>query len=372
MKKGISDESMQVAGDSMILLISPLPPPAGGDSTWTVRYLKYCKRQAIPVCHVNTAVVGERAKGVQGASSLISEFIRAWRIWSSVRNEMQKRKVEVVHFNTNCSPKGLIRDSITLRLIKCYNVPIIVHCRCNVPDQIGKSRIGKYSFYQMIKMATQFIALNDISLRYIENLGAKAIIVPNFIDPDEITEKKQIAEKVSKAIFVGHVIPTKGINELIAAASLTPHVTFRVIGPISSEFMGVALPDNIEFLGAVNHIEVRRLLDDSDVFVFPSYTEGFSNALMEAMARGMPIIATDVGAASDMLEDMGGLLIETHNAKPIVESLHQLSLKETRETMSEWNLQKVKEHYSIDAVMKKLLSLYSNFVDGSFKHYFSI
>jgi glycosyltransferase involved in cell wall biosynthesis len=60
----------------------------------------------------------------------------------------------------------------------------------------------------------------------------------------------------------------------------------------------------------VTHEEIAELYKDADIFVFPSLSEGFSNALLEAMAAGLPIVATCVGAAPDILEaDVSALLI---------------------------------------------------------------
>ena len=57
--------------------------------------------------------------------------------------------------------------------------------------------------------------------------------------------------------------------------------------------------------------KLQKYLDKADVFLFPSYTEGFSISLTEAMASGLPCIASDVGANQDMLENHGGILIKT-------------------------------------------------------------
>lgn len=255
----------------MILLISPLPPPPGGDSTWTVRYLEYCRNEGIPISHVNTAVIGMRATGIEKAGNALSELLRAFRIWCRVRAKLLEGKTDVVHFNTNCSPKGLMRDVVTLRLIKSIGVPVAVHCRCNVYDQIGDSRIGLRTFKILTKMATVFIALNDNSLSFIQKLGGKAVKIPNFICDDEIVEKKQINDSIDKVIFVGHVIPTKGIIELIAAENSLPSMHFHIVGPIHSGFAAIVLPSNVKLHGGVNHKRVKELLDESDVFVFPTY-----------------------------------------------------------------------------------------------------
>jgi glycosyltransferase involved in cell wall biosynthesis len=65
-----------------------------------------------------------------------------------------------------------------------------------------------------------------------------------------------------------------------------------------------------------------QLLDEADVFVLPSYAEGFPNALLEAMARGLPAICTDVGGVSDSLHhEINGFLIPPRNVDALVEAM---------------------------------------------------
>ena len=81
-------------------------------------------------------------------------------------------------------------------------------------------------------------------------------------------------------------------------------------------------------------------------------------ALLEAMNIGLPVIATDVGANSDMIENKGGILVSSKNSQQIVEAINALNPESIRERMSNWNQQKVKKYYTIDKVMKRLDDIY--------------
>ena len=104
--------------------------------------------------------------------------------------------------------------------------------------------------------------------------------------------------------------------------------------------------------------DVEKQLDNADVFVFPSLTEGFSNALLEAMARGLPVIATDVGAARDMIENSGGIIVPVHDVNAMQHALNNMERVETRKVMSEWNINKVKSCYEYDQVLKNIFHIY--------------
>ena len=112
-------------------------------------------------------------------------------------------------------------------------------------------------------------------------------------------------------------------------------------------------------VGKKKHDDVKRYMDDADAFIFPSYTEGFSNALLEAMYSGLPVIASDVGANRDMIEDKGGIIVPVKNVEKIAEALDFFSAAEIRRKMSGWNINKVERSYSKERVMGKIVDIYT-------------
>ena len=86
--------------------------------------------------------------------------------------------------------------------------------------------------------------------------------------------------------------------------------------------------------------------------------QGFSKA------NGIPIIATNVGASNDMLEEYGGIIIEPLNSNMIVEAINTMRNKKLRQKISEWNINKVKKCYTIDIVMSQLRELYLEVIES--------
>lgn len=347
-----------------VLLVSPLPPPVGGDSTWAKKYIEYYNQIGRRISIVNTSVIGKRAENVEDVSYVIEELKRAFGIWQNIWNELSGFKPDIVHMNTNCSPKGIIRDYISAVLLNIRRVPFIVHCRCNVQDQLGKSKIGKFYFRKLAAKSKAIITLNNESLNYVcSNTGTKTIIIPNFIDSKYIrTEAKSISESINTLLFVGHIRKTKGINEIFDVARVYPNKTFILAGPITKEIDEERAPSNVQMIGNQSPEQIKILLDTSDVFLFPSYTEGFSNALLEAMARGLPCIASDVGANRDMLEKKGGIIIPPKDTASIVSAINLMEKQNIRRDMSLWNIQKVKTNYSIEMVIEELRKLYTKLI----------
>ncbi len=343
-----------------VLLISPLPPPPGGDSTWTVNYLNYAKKVGYKVNIVNTAVIGSRALSVNGANRIYDEIKRSLLIWYNINKAIKIFRPDIVHINTNCSPQGLIRDYIEARIIESKRIPFVIHCHCNVPDQIKNSQIGLFFLRKIANMAHAVITLNDASKKYAEGITKHhVVIIPNFIDTSYLIEKpKVISRYLKKILFVGHVRKSKGVTELAEAANSYTDIEFQLVGPITDEMSGYEFPQNVKIYGSVSEMEVKRLLIGADIFLFPTYTEGFSVSLLEAMSMGVPIIATDVGANKYMIENKGGVIIPPQNSQAIIEAINYLKDRKIRSQMSQWNIKKVKEHFTCESVIAEYMKLY--------------
>ena len=105
--------------------------------------------------------------------------------------------------------------------------------------------------------------------------------------------------------------------------------------------MGVA--NNVHFLGY--RTDVNELLNASDIFVMPSIREGLSRSIMEAMASGLPCIASKIRGNVDLLEDgKGGYLVPVDDVRVIAEKLRKLSSDvELCKKMAEHNLIRIKD-----------------------------
>ena len=114
----------------------------------------------------------------------------------------------------------------------------------------------------------------------------------------------------------------------------------------------------MRFLGLLPHDKVIAALDAVDAFVFPTYSEGFSLALAEAMARGLPCIVTDVGANADMIENNGGIVVPARDAEAFSEALDTIKDPRVRRKMSRWNVQKVNEQYLTSKLMQRFADEY--------------
>lgn len=117
------------------------------------------------------------------------------------------------------------------------------------------------------------------------------------------------------------------------------------------------LNNNVKLLGFRNDID--RLLNAADIFVFPSIQEGLPVALMEAMACGLPVIASEIRGNTDLIENgKGGFLISPMNIKGFADCINTaVSTPEVLKNMHNYNLQKIKS-FSAETVISQITDIY--------------
>lgn len=347
-----------------IALISPLPPPEGGIATWTKEAESFFLNNSIQYEIIDNAVVGKRKEKITSTTRLKDELIRTVGIVKKLKHTVSDFKPDILHINTSCGRFGIYRDYLCMMYARASHIPCVLHCHCNVADQLH-GPIAESVFNRMVKMSAAVFVLNRSTSDYVAHkTSITPILMPNFIEVDtNKTEHRAIKETMQEILFVGHVQKTKGCFEIVEVAKKFPELHFTLVGPVGIEFSQLKLPSNVDTAGKKKHDEVKKYMDSADVFIFPSYTEGFSNALLEAMYSGLPVVASDVGANRDMIEDKGGIIVPVKNVEMMVEALDTLSPAETRRKMSGWNINKVENSYSKEKVMGRIAEIYTEILE---------
>ena len=154
----------------------------------------------------------------------------------------------------------------------------------------------------------------------------KIIQVPNAIDASWLRSGPSPSFGKRRFIFLGRYERRKGIEELHAVLSAWqgPEIEFVFIGPIPKE-QQLNLPW-VEYRGSISgSAALQAELDQGDVLVCPSYAEGMPTVILEAMARGLAIIATDVGATRELVDAGNGHLIPTLTIEALQSALQEMS-----------------------------------------------
>ena len=187
--------------------------------------------------------------------------------------------------------------------------------------------------------------------------------VPNAIDlrdlPDE--EERLYSPQV---IFVGRLSAEKGVDVLIRAfrrLDLDAHLLIVGEGPEREKLEALASGDaRIHFLGYKPRPEALKLLKGSDVFVLPSIHEGLSTALLEAMALGVPVVASRTGGNEELVEDgVTGILVPRNDPQALMRAIKTLlEDSELAKTLARKARLVVKSNYSWDVVIQRYVEIY--------------
>ncbi len=172
-------------------------------------------------------------------------------------------------------------------------------------------------------------------------------------------------------VSVGNVRPVKGFDVLVEAAipvlQRFPDATFKIAGAlldtvhhaaIVERAMEAGVADRFLFLGNVDNI--RALLEESDIFVLPSRSEGFSNAIIEAMACSLPVVATRVGGnAEAVLDGTTGLIVPPENPAALAAALeHLLGDHAQAASMGAAGYERVVSLFTTEAMLSALVAVY--------------
>lgn len=331
----------------------------GGIATWTNRFFGRCDAHGIECTIVNTEAIGKRAEQGTAGRNLLDELTRTRRIFRDLKVSLVVSDYDAVHLNTSCGTFGLFRDYMMARRIKKKGLPLVTHFHCDIPYWIHNSISCRY-LGKLIALSDELLVLCENSRLYLEKtFGVSSQKVPNFLDDSLIrSDDKPIADTLTTAFFVGRVSEAKGAREIWELALRMPHIGFRLVGDVSDTVATWEKPDNITLTGGLPHAEVLAEMDKADIFVFPSHSEGFSLALTEAMARGLPSVATDVGANADMLSDGCGIITAVGDVNAMVAAVEDLADAETRREMSRRAVKKVREQYATDIILEEFKTYY--------------
>ncbi|MCW3082863.1 MAG: glycosyltransferase family 1 protein [Bacteroidetes bacterium] len=185
------------------------------------------------------------------------------------------------------------------------------------------------------------------------------------IDSSWLREETIILHSKITFVFTGRYERRKGIEELMSVLSTIKNqqFDFHFIGGIPEEKKLVA--PNITYWGNINDPEkIKNILKTADVLVCPSYSEGMPTVILEAMASGMAIVASNVGAVSEQVSAANGILIEPGNKRQLEKALlDMISVDPERLiSMKKQSIALIKERFLWEAIILKNIAAIQQYV----------
>jgi glycosyltransferase involved in cell wall biosynthesis len=321
--------------------------------------------------------------------TLLKDLKALCRLYNYIKNE----KPDIVHTHT---PKAGLIGMLAAWLAK---VPYRLHTVAGMPlmETTGlKRQILNITEKITYKCATK-VYPNSVGLKtFIENQsfchpdklkiiagGSSNGIDTSFFSRENVSiaHQKQLQSalgiKQNDVVFcfVGRLVKDKGINELVNAFiglnSSYKDTKLLLVGPYETELD--PLNENIEYTIKTNPAiietgfqdDVRPYLSISNIFVFPSYREGFPNAVLQAGAMNLPCVVTDINGCNEIItNNVNGIIIPPKNMQELQDAMIDLYIDENkRQKLSSVAREKITSRYDQSYVWHELLKEYQSLKD---------
>jgi glycosyltransferase involved in cell wall biosynthesis len=340
------------------------------------------KRQE-KIGNINVYRVGPKIDVKQGKSVKISHFVKIIYIFSAFIKALllnRKRKYDFI-WSIMASFSGF--SALFFKYINKQTPFILTLQEGDSLEHIQKSfgityPISRPLYKKIFAKADYIQAISKFLSDYAKDMGAVCNIevIPNAVDFKLFSNPQQqgqikalkselgIKDEENILITTSRLVQKNAVGDIIDSMSFLPKNTKLLILGIGSQedFLKekvslLKLQDRVVFAGFVPYKDIPLYLNISHVFIRPSLSEGFGNSFIEAMASGVPVIATRVGGIVDFLFDnQTGFFCEVKNPKSIADKVNEiLSNQDLRDKVIENARKMVKEKYDWNIISRDIV-----------------
>lgn len=242
--------------------------------------------------------------------------------------------VDVIHANWSVS--GVVSGWAGKLLRK----PLITTLRGEDVTRVKKSLLSKWALVTCLWLSDAVVTVSEAMAQTLRSgfprYANKVHFIPNGVESSLLSLKRSTGSRVDRfrILTIGSLIPRKGIDTIIrsiAEVAEAAEVQLTVIGSgrledhlrrLAAE-LGVA--ERVEMIGAVAPSQIGHYLNAADVFILASHSEGRPNVVLEAMAAGVPVIATDIDGIRELVRDgRNGLLFHPNDHRGLCRQIRRL------------------------------------------------
>jgi glycosyltransferase involved in cell wall biosynthesis len=294
--------------------------------------------------------------------------------WVSVITSLRSLDTPLVH--VQCSSRASFwRKSIVCLMARNAGRPYILHIHSGAFVRFYEESgpLARRYIRNIVERAGTVIALSE---QWRERLlrvfpDAQIEVLSNALVPPPIDQVHPARERDPVVLYLGDISRQKGVHDLVAALAETPELRLVCGGltPASgglepTELAGIpGVNGRISFPGWLGPESKRAALSKAGVFVLPSYAEGLPMALLEAMAWGIPVIATPVGGIPELItHGENGLLVQPGDVPALTRALRDLAGNvELREKLGRAARARIDQAYALDSVLGRLGKIYRRY-----------
>jgi len=287
-------------------------------------------------------------------------------------------------------------DRLYQKIVKKYGIPDIIHSHFTLSSYIASMALNHYDIPMVYTehsslMNKPILSKNliDMTQSIIKNVDKvivvgqalaghmthhfdiKPDVIPNIVDTDVFKYQAFKPSKPYTFVSAGNLLEVKNMSFLIDAYNEAfknnPNVLLLIYGQgplaqsLQAQINQLGLQNQVILKGFKSRLDLADTLQKSDCFVLASKSETFGVVYIEALAVGVPVIATKCGGPEDFINQDNGLLIDLDDKNQLIEALHKmvkLSHQYDRLGISVW----ANQHYSPSAVASQLTHLYKSLI----------
>ena len=272
-----------------------------------------------------------------GPRSFVNTVVRLVINYIRFSFHLIKYRYKVVVVNPTLDPRSFHRDSVFVIIAHLLRKKTFIFFRGWLDpfeETIKSSRFKYFLFRISYARAGKYIVLGNIFKEKLIALGVPAnakfniettVADSSFLDQIDLDKKFESFKEEIKLLFLSRIVREKGIYIAIDAfcgflkkfpdrkCSLVIAGDGPELSSVKSYVTEKQIP-HIIFLGHVNGEGKKRLLLESHILIFPSYSEGLPNSILEGMLYGMPIISRKTGGIPEIIADnINGFLTESYD-----------------------------------------------------------
>ena len=299
----------------------------------------------------------------------------------------RKEKPQIVHTHT---PKAGLLGMIAARLT---GVPHRLHTVAGMPLTVATgfkrqllNQMEKLTYACATKVYPNSFGLEKIILdeKFTSPTKLKvigkgssngidtSIFDPNLVE-DEVKSKLRnelnINNNDTVLLYVGRIVKDKGINELVTAFNNIIDDSLKLIlvgGMHKNDPISKTSKEIIETNNRIKVVGIKRNVIDyyaiADVFVFPSYREGFPNVLLEACSMGLPCVVTNINGNNEIIQDgINGLIVEPRDANGLEIAIRNIiNSSINSDNIKQQNREIIRKNYERKKLWENILDEYKN------------
>jgi len=309
---------------------------------------------------------------------------------SFLESELRENHIPMFFLNLRWTfhPLTILRLTNLFKFFK----PDVIHTHLRairyilIPSRIARVPLHIHTIHSLAKHDTSFLYrdLNRIAFKYLDVIpvsiskevarsvkatyGVESVVIYNGIPTSEYLREKRKSDELIRILNIGKFKKAKNHLLLVEAFSKTvkemPNLRLLLVGDgslrkkVENKAKTLGLEEKVLFLGWRS--DIPEILADCDIFVLSSDWEGLGIVLIEAMASGKPIVATNVGGIPEVVEDgITGILVPPRNPDALAKAILLLARdKKLRKEMGKRGREKAAREFDIETAVKNYEILY--------------